>query len=291
MLLLVDEPTTGINLIDTAILMSCFREMVNQNRTVIVSMYQPPAEVFQLFDTLLLLSNGRVIYYGNVSSVLKHFTSNPFQFSMAGYSNPADFVVDIANCVLRDTKMEEITSSLMESYYLQSSTYSQLMKRFEAPAVEDVAVSPMVKDENITLDSTTNEIADEIIKQGEVEIFGVVRLFVSDILSCFNINSGRNNFRLMVLLFERNLRSLVGRYELIVGSLLISILLACLFGWVMGDCSGLSGLYNVVSFLAIASMFLIFSNVFFGRYMFNNHQVRTFFMYLIRYYFLILAIY
>ena len=55
-LLLMDEPTTGISLVETAIMLQVFREMVNSNRSIISNIYQPTQDSFNLFDTLLLLS-------------------------------------------------------------------------------------------------------------------------------------------------------------------------------------------------------------------------------------------
>jgi ABC-type multidrug transport system ATPase subunit len=40
MLLLVDEPVTGLAPKDAAVVMNVFREMVNQDRTVIVTLHQ-----------------------------------------------------------------------------------------------------------------------------------------------------------------------------------------------------------------------------------------------------------
>ena len=39
-LLLIDEPTTGLNMTDVATMLRTFREMVNQDKTVIATLYQ-----------------------------------------------------------------------------------------------------------------------------------------------------------------------------------------------------------------------------------------------------------
>jgi len=46
-----------------------------------------------------------------------------------------------------------------------------------------------------------------------------------------------------------------------------------MFGWIIGDATGLPGVYNVTSYLAIASLLLIIANIQFVYYVFNNHQV------------------
>ena len=40
------------------------KKLAAEGRTVIMSVHQPSAEVFDLFDTLLLLSGGEQIFFG-----------------------------------------------------------------------------------------------------------------------------------------------------------------------------------------------------------------------------------
>jgi ABC-type multidrug transport system ATPase subunit len=59
-------------------------------------MMQPSMKSFHLFDTILLLSNGRVIYYGSVTDALPYFTTMPQAYDLSYYENPADFLVDVS---------------------------------------------------------------------------------------------------------------------------------------------------------------------------------------------------
>lgn len=71
--------------------------------TVLLS--QPSQEVFQLFDTMVLLSKGCVIFSGNASEVLTYFKNlSAFKFdkTLSLYVNPADFLTDVSACVLRN---------------------------------------------------------------------------------------------------------------------------------------------------------------------------------------------
>jgi len=107
-LLLIDEPITGVSLRESSILLNTFREMVNADRTVICSMYHPSVEAFNLFDSLLLLSKGRVIYSGRIGAATEFFTQSPYQYSLAGYTNPADFLADISSSQLPDSKVNTL---------------------------------------------------------------------------------------------------------------------------------------------------------------------------------------
>ena len=104
-LLLMDEPTTGVSLYETSVLLTTFREMVNADRTVVATMYQPSAEAFNLFDSLLLMSKGRVIYSGRITGATEFFTTSPYRYSMESHGNPADFLADISAGQIADYKV------------------------------------------------------------------------------------------------------------------------------------------------------------------------------------------
>lgn len=40
-----------------------------QHRTVVFTIHQPRSNIFQLFDKLLLLAKGKVIYFGSTSQL------------------------------------------------------------------------------------------------------------------------------------------------------------------------------------------------------------------------------
>lgn len=47
--------------------------------TTLVSLLQPPPEVFALFDDLLLLTDGHIIYHGPIAEALPFFSSLGFR--------------------------------------------------------------------------------------------------------------------------------------------------------------------------------------------------------------------
>lgn len=44
-----------------------------QHRTVVFTIHQPRSNIFQLFDKLLLLAKGKVIYFGSTSHLYDYF--------------------------------------------------------------------------------------------------------------------------------------------------------------------------------------------------------------------------
>ncbi|KAF6262511.1 ATP-binding cassette transporter [Scenedesmus sp. NREL 46B-D3] len=63
--LLMDEISTGLDSSTTYLIVRCIRNYVHLlEATVLMSLLQPPPEVFDLFDDVLLLSEGQVVYHG-----------------------------------------------------------------------------------------------------------------------------------------------------------------------------------------------------------------------------------
>jgi ABC-type multidrug transport system ATPase subunit len=104
-LLLLDEPTSNVNTQDEAVLLSTFRELVNSDRTVVATMNNPSPDVFKLFDSLILLSKGRIIYYGSIQRAAQFFITSPFQFDISSYSNQVEYLTDISGCFLKNNKV------------------------------------------------------------------------------------------------------------------------------------------------------------------------------------------
>ena len=55
--------------------MTAVKELTTHNRTAISTIHQPSPEVFALFDKLVLLSAGRLIFFGNANDAPKMFTT------------------------------------------------------------------------------------------------------------------------------------------------------------------------------------------------------------------------
>lgn len=118
-LLMCDEVTSGLDAASAARIVRTLKRLaVRQGRTVIATIHQPRASILAMFDQLLLLSGGRVVYYGpaitaaeaagravavprpigvpgSATSMLEYFRAAGFHFRPS--HNPADEMLDLVN--------------------------------------------------------------------------------------------------------------------------------------------------------------------------------------------------
>ncbi|CAA0842345.1 ABC transporter G family member 31, partial [Striga hermonthica] len=94
--LFMDEISTGLDSSTTFQIVNCIRNFVHlMEGTVLMALLQPAPETFDLFDDLILLSEGHLIYHGPRSEVLEFFESLGFQ--LPPRKNVADFLQEVTS--------------------------------------------------------------------------------------------------------------------------------------------------------------------------------------------------
>lgn len=93
-LLFLDEPTSGLD--STAALQLCLKlkELTDAGVcTVVCTIHQPQAKIFRLFDNLILMSRGHIVYQGQASKASHFFCLSGFP--LPEHENPADHFLDV----------------------------------------------------------------------------------------------------------------------------------------------------------------------------------------------------
>ena len=89
-LIFLDEPTTGLDSFTATSVMETLGELAKKDgRTVISTIHQPNSDIFEMFDRLMLLAKGKIIYMNEARLAVDYFGSLGFQ--CPDWSNPADF--------------------------------------------------------------------------------------------------------------------------------------------------------------------------------------------------------
>lgn len=91
--LFLDEPTSGLDASTAHAITACLAALARRDGlTVIMTIHQPRSSIFRLFDALVLLARGHMLYNGPAAEAVAHFgallTPCPAEF------NPADYLID-----------------------------------------------------------------------------------------------------------------------------------------------------------------------------------------------------
>ena len=77
--LLMDEISNGLDSSTTFQIVNSLRQLVQiLGRTAVISLLQPAPETYDLFDDIILLSEGHVVYQGPKEDVVEFFESQGF---------------------------------------------------------------------------------------------------------------------------------------------------------------------------------------------------------------------
>jgi len=131
-----DEPTSGLDSYQALSVMESMKLLAVNNIIIVAVIHQPRSSIFQLFDQLMLLSDGRLVYFGAASRCIQHF--NSMQYYCPTLFNPADYFLDLLSVNVKSASLE-IDSKLR---------IHELILKWEAKGLDDIDLS---RDEDVPL--------------------------------------------------------------------------------------------------------------------------------------------
>ncbi|GMF24121.1 unnamed protein product [Phytophthora lilii] len=92
--IMMDEISTGLDSASTFDIIATQRSLAKKFRkTVVISLLQPSPEVYSLFDSVVLLNEGQVMYNGPRTEALNYF--HGLGFECPSHRDEADFLLDL----------------------------------------------------------------------------------------------------------------------------------------------------------------------------------------------------
>ncbi|GAM21181.1 hypothetical protein SAMD00019534_043560, partial [Acytostelium subglobosum LB1] len=126
--LFLDEPTSGLDSFTAHNLVQTLLSLSRQQKTIICTIHQPRPDIFQMFDYVLLLSKGRVVYFGPTKTIVEHFAS--LGHICPDDVNPSDFFLDLITINYQDDDVQNESTLRLEALlqgFQASPTYRSNM--------------------------------------------------------------------------------------------------------------------------------------------------------------------
>jgi len=96
-ILFADEPTSGLDARSAMMVMKGLFRVAQSGRAVCATIHQPAATIFSMFDSLLLLEQGRVVFHGDLgqdsANLIDYLESFPDTIPLSNGENAATWML------------------------------------------------------------------------------------------------------------------------------------------------------------------------------------------------------
>ena len=94
-LLLLDEPTTGLDSLNAENVVQALKEMAQRDKIVITTIHQPNVNILKKFDRIIILHHGVEVYSGHFGNLRSFFVERGVE--IPEFCNPVEFILNLLN--------------------------------------------------------------------------------------------------------------------------------------------------------------------------------------------------
>lgn len=226
-LIFLDEPTTGLDSFTAFQVVEVLNSLSMSGRTVICTIHQPNSETFALFDQLMLLMHGRVIYMNQASKALGYFSKIGFQCPER--TNPADFFMDTMS---------------IEKYEYDGEDPEELNKR--KSQIED--------DYNQKLKFLIDQYENSEFKCKWDDVDPNIQVLDKTDKSQYRVGIFTQFFILQLRAFKNIFRLPISSYVKVISAFILSIMVILIYGRLGNDRPGIQSRNGVLFFSCLTFM-------------------------------------
>ncbi|XP_053665593.1 ATP-binding cassette sub-family G member 1 [Anopheles marshallii] len=94
-ILFLDEPTTGLDSSSSLYTIKLLQGLAREGRTIVCTIHQPSATVYEMFDHVYVLAEGHCVYQGSALNTVPYLRS--VGLHCPAYHNAADYLLEVTN--------------------------------------------------------------------------------------------------------------------------------------------------------------------------------------------------
>lgn len=92
-ILFLDEPTSGLDSFTAESVIGTCKELASHGNTVVATIHQPNSDIFRMFNTVMFMAKGQLVYNGPGDHTVGYFRA--LGYDCPTYTNPADYFMKL----------------------------------------------------------------------------------------------------------------------------------------------------------------------------------------------------
>ncbi|KAK9869922.1 hypothetical protein WA026_006019 [Henosepilachna vigintioctopunctata] len=156
LVMFLDEPTTGLDGVSCNQCLRLLKQLARQGRTIICSIHQPSASMFQVLDQVYVIANGNCLYQGSPANIVQFFED--VDASCPVYHNPADYVIEVACGEYGEEVVHKMLQLMEKGKSLTYVNGAELLPELNVLKERAIEESNNDDDENLQVTSQWNQL-------------------------------------------------------------------------------------------------------------------------------------
>ena len=117
-IVVLDQPTRGMDIFDTFFLVEYLRQWAARGRIVMLTLQPPTYEILTMISKVVLISTGRLMYHGKRREMLPYFAF--IDYPCPAYKNPSDYYRERSCIVVKAISISQRKKCIFSFFFANS---------------------------------------------------------------------------------------------------------------------------------------------------------------------------